>query len=162
MKTSELPTDDDLLKPLYRKDAADDEADEEGLQCRKNEFGAMEVSVNEKDDLSCHEALDAPPKVHPDELLCCKGCGRYGMAGDFLDSESCGEDCRQKIRDQMKERARKERELIAQKQRREAKRKEKMKEKLAEERNKEKMRIETGEGFPETTLFEYCRGRNVS
>ena len=29
------------------------------------------------------------PKVRDDDILCCGGCGCYGMAGEFFSSEAC-------------------------------------------------------------------------
>ena len=35
-----------------------------------------------------------PPKVKEnDEILCCEGCGCYGMSGEFLNSEACSQAC---------------------------------------------------------------------
>ena len=34
------------------------------------------------------------PKVkEDDEILCCGGCGCYGMSGEFLNSEACSSSC---------------------------------------------------------------------
>ena len=35
-----------------------------------------------------------PPKVKEnDEILCCDGCGCYGMSGEFLNSQACSMAC---------------------------------------------------------------------
>ena len=35
-----------------------------------------------------------PPKVKEnDEILCCDGCGCYGMSGEFLNSQACSVAC---------------------------------------------------------------------
>ena len=37
---------------------------------------------------------DPPPKVkEEDEILCCDGCGCYGMSGEFFNSEACSSAC---------------------------------------------------------------------
>ena len=32
-----------------------------------------------------------------DEILCCGGCGCYGMSGEFLNSEACSSSCQVKM-----------------------------------------------------------------
>ena len=90
-------------------------------------------------DLTCREtALDneeSSPEVQPktakpkeDEILCCQGCGCYGMAGEFLNSQACNETCQQRILQKNRDKEKKERELLVQKQRREARKQEKLRE----------------------------------
>ncbi len=33
------------------------------------------------------------PKIRDDDILCCGGCGCYGMAGEFLNTEACSSEC---------------------------------------------------------------------
>ena len=64
------------------------------------------------------------PKVRDDDILCCGGCGCYGMAGEFYSSEACCNSCHNRILQKNREKEKKERELAIQKQRREQRKKE--------------------------------------
>lgn len=64
------------------------------------------------------------PKVRDDDILCCGGCGCYGMAGEFYSSEACCSSCHNRILQKNREKEKKERELAIQKQRREQRKKE--------------------------------------
>ena len=63
-------------------------------------------------------------KVKDDEILCCGGCGCYGMAGEFFNTEACSNSCQNRIVQKNREKEKKERELAIQKQRREQRKKE--------------------------------------
>ncbi len=51
------------------------------------------------------------PKVRDDEILCCGGCGCYGMAGEFYSGEACSTACHGRILQKNREKEKKEREL---------------------------------------------------
>ena len=50
-------------------------------------------------------------KVKDDEILCCGGCGCYGMAGEFFNTEACSNSCQNRIVQKNREKEKKEREL---------------------------------------------------
>lgn len=121
------------------------------FQFNTNDFGAIVMvprsssqSCKTEDDdidLTCKDDIPSsptrsrstsPPVPKPldTELLCCDGCGRYGMYGDFLDVKSCSSECQQRIKEKLKDKEKKERELLVQKQRREAKRRERERERM--------------------------------
>ena len=44
------------------------------------------------DETTSTSTLNPKVKVD-DEILCCGGCGCYGMSGEFLNSEACSSSC---------------------------------------------------------------------
>ena len=77
------------------------------------------------------------PKVRDDDILCCGGCGCYGMAGEFFSSEACCSSCHNRILQKNRDKEKKERELAIQKQRREQRKKEQKEAKLEIEKQKQ-------------------------
>ena len=67
---------------------------------------------------------DRPWYLKPDSILCCQGCGCYGIASEFFNETACSETCNVQIVQKNRERIKKERELQIQKQRREQRKKE--------------------------------------
>ena len=44
--------------------------------------------------MEANTCIVPPPKVKEnDEILCCDGCGCYGMSGEFLNSQACSVAC---------------------------------------------------------------------
>lgn len=145
----------DLLQPLQENNNENTEelADlsDINLKVKKNEFGALEVIEDQNIDLICRESLkDSPPKkpeinnikkeepkVRDDDILCCGGCGCYGMAGEFYSSEACCSTCHSRILQKTRDKQKKERELAIQKQRREQRKKEKQQKVLELEESEE-------------------------
>ena len=155
----------DLLQPLNEAEnpAEKENLDlsELNLKCHTNELGAIEIiktpvevpvkkeEDNEKvpdeimDELMCKETVvpsppkekKKEPKVRDDDILCCDGCGCYGMAGEFFNAQACSSTCHSRILQRNREKEKKERELAVQKQRREQRKKEQKeaKEKLQKE-----------------------------
>ena len=128
------------------------------LKCQTNELGAIEIHKNPKieqndvtddvmDDLMCKETVQPSPpkvkkeepKVRDDDILCCDGCGCYGMAGEFFNSTACSPICHSRILQRNREKEKKERELAIQKQRREQRKKEQKEAKEAEIKAKEEI-----------------------
>merc|ERR1711953_160937 len=117
----------DLLQPLNEAEnpAEKENLDlsELNLKCHTNELGAIEIiktpvevpvkkeEVNEKvpdeimDELMCKETVvpsppkekKKEPKVRDDDILCCEGCGCYGMAGEFFNAQACSSTCHSRI-----------------------------------------------------------------
>jgi hypothetical protein len=57
-----------------------------------NKISARLLSVTKANDTTSTTTLN--PKVkEDDEILCCGGCGCYGMSGEFLNSEACSSSC---------------------------------------------------------------------
>ena len=75
-------------------------------------------------------------KVRDDDILCCGGCGCYGMAGEFFTTEACSSSCQNRIVQKNREKEKKERELAIQKQRREQRKREQKEAKEKEEHQK--------------------------
>ena len=75
-------------------------------------------------------------KVRDDDILCCGGCGCYGMAGEFFTTEACSNSCQNRIVQKNREKEKKERELAIQKQRREQRKREQKEAKEKEEHQK--------------------------
>ncbi|CAB4068327.1 NMD3 [Lepeophtheirus salmonis] len=71
-------------------------------KAKENEFGAIEIvqvrdvpkSLQES-PTSNKDSCSPPPakKIRKDEILCCEGCGCYGMAGDFFSPLVCCKEC---------------------------------------------------------------------
>ena len=67
----------------------------------QNKKGKMKhkISAPKLSDLSSKgndttSTITLNPKVkEDDEILCCGGCGCYGMSGEFLNSEACSSSC---------------------------------------------------------------------
>lgn len=141
-----LEEDVDEIKVKVDEEIVDDNEDDvddlDDLRCKENEFGAIELSTsNDKSDedsdesgsidLTCKEVPPPSPRkdgngprIRDDEILCCDGCGCYGMAGEFYNTEACSSACQTRIVQKVREREKKERELAVQKQRREQRKKE--------------------------------------
>ena len=92
-----------------------------------NEFGLVEVPRVIQVDVKKESVTASPCKdnvrlrIQDDNILCCEGCGCYGMAGEFVAANSCSAACTLTILEKVRERQRKEREALKQKQRRDAK-----------------------------------------
>ena len=91
-------------------------------------------------------------KVRDDDILCCGGCGCYGMAGEFFTTEACSSSCQNRIVQKNREKEKKERELAIQKQRREQRKREQKEAKEKEEQHQQKMNnIVQADIVPSTT-----------
>ena len=59
----------------------------------------MDASASQITKLSSNPNALLIPKVREDEeILCCGGCGCYGMSGEFLSSDACSSVCQVVIR----------------------------------------------------------------
>lgn len=117
---------EDLLKPLVMDTAEESTTD---IKFALNEFGLIEVPQKIKEvkkDVTASPRKDpsTAKRIQDDNILCCEGCGCYGMAGEFVAQNSCSTACNRTILEKVREKQRKEREALKQKQRREAKSKE--------------------------------------
>ena len=97
------------------------------LPTATNEFGLVQLgSIGRREGGS--SVLASPrkdqriQKIQDDEILCCEGCGCYGMAGEFNSSNSCSPACTRVILARAREEARKAKELEAVAARREERR----------------------------------------
>ena len=97
------------------------------LPTATNEFGLIQLGpIGRKEGTS--SVLASPRKdqriqrIQDDEILCCEGCGCYGMAGEFTSSNSCSPACSRVILARAREEARKAKELEAVAARREERR----------------------------------------
>ena len=93
------------------------------LTCREPPLEGGQDSSSPEAAAPAHSAPSAE-KRKPDAILCCQGCGCYGMASEFFNDTACGETCHEQITVKQREMFKKERELVVQKQRREARKKE--------------------------------------
>ena len=81
----------DLLKPLNVDESVNETKPD--ISFSLNEFGLVEVpSVIQ----AKKESVTASPRkdnigrrIQDDNILCCEGCGCYGMAGEFVAANSC-------------------------------------------------------------------------
>ncbi len=78
--------------------------------------------------------------MREDDILCCGGCGCYGMAGEFFTTEACSSPCQSRIVQKNREKEKKERELAVQKQRREARKREKEAKEALEKQQEQELR----------------------
>ena len=54
------------------------------------------VENNSKEDTAVHSehpSTNTPKVATDDEILCCGGCGCYGMSSEFLNTEACSSAC---------------------------------------------------------------------
>ena len=97
------------------------------LPTATNEFGLIQLGPNGRKE-GASSVLASPRKdqriqrIQDDEILCCEGCGCYGMAGEFTSSNSCSPACSRVILARAREEARKAKELEAVAARREERR----------------------------------------
>ena len=90
------------------------------LPTATNEFGLIQLGPSGRKEGSGN-VLASPRKdqrvqrIQDDEILCCHGCGCYGMAGEFTSPNSCSPACTRVILAKAKEEARKtkEQEVLA-------------------------------------------------
>ena len=55
---------------------------------------ANSTSTSTVSKMHSNSAISLNPKVREeDEILCCGGCGCYGMSGEFLNSDACSSLC---------------------------------------------------------------------
>ena len=134
-QTNELGAIEIIKSPVAEKEEVPD----------KKENANEKVTDEIMDELMCKETVQPSPpakeikkkepKVRDDDILCCDGCGCYGMAGEFFNAQACSSTCHSRILQRNREKEKKERELAVQKQRREQRKKEQKeaKEKLQKE-----------------------------
>ena len=97
------------------------------LPTATNEFGLIQLGPNGRKE-GASSVLASPRKdqriqrIQDDEILCCEGCGCYGMAGEFTSSNSCSPACSRVILARAREEAKKAKELEAVAARREERR----------------------------------------
>ena len=98
------------------------------LPTATNEFGLVQLGPIGRKEGSNNSVLASPRKdqriqrIQDDEILCCEGCGCYGMAGEFTSSNSCSPACTRVILARAREEARKAKEVEAVAARREERR----------------------------------------
>ena len=120
-----VEAEEDLLKPLQVDESFD--TSKSNLNFTLNEFGLIDVSRVIKEDVKKENVTASPRKdnvgrrIQDDNILCCEGCGCYGMAGEFVAQNSCSAACNRIILDKVREKQKKEKEALKQKQKREAK-----------------------------------------
>ena len=116
------------VKNLIKKEAmSEDEASDIStmdLMCQETITESSPNAENNNPVVKKEPIKKEEPKVRDDEILCCGGCGCYGMAGGFYSSEACCISCHSRILQKNREKEKKERELAVQKQRREQRKKE--------------------------------------
>ena len=118
---------EDLLQPLEEGTPMEDSKPDINLTL--NEFGLMEIPKNLTAETVKKEHIPASPrkdnltarKIQDDYILCCEGCGCYGLAGEFAAQNSCSTSCNRTILERVRDKQRKEREALRLKMRREEK-----------------------------------------
>ena len=121
----EIP--EDLLKPLAEDESTGDM--NPNLSLTLNEFGLVEIAKQEKEETFKKEQIPPSPRkdnatarrIQDDDILCCEGCGCYGMAGEFAAQNSCSTSCNRTILEKVREKQRKERDALRLKMRRDEK-----------------------------------------
>ena len=114
-----------LLQPLQVDETVNESRPD--ISFSLNEFGLVEVPRLIKGEIKKETVTASPRKdnigrrIQDDNIMCCEGCGCYGMAGEFVAANSCSAACTRAILEKVRERQRREREAAKQKQRRDAK-----------------------------------------
>lgn len=56
---------------------------------------SLSSQINQVEKVGESNSINIPtPKVKEnDEILCCEGCGCYGMSGEFFNTEACSVAC---------------------------------------------------------------------
>merc|ERR1712029_28031 len=83
--------------------SADSDDSSVGLTCREPPLEGQESSPETANAAGTSGGVPTvnqeakKPKPNPDAILCCQGCGCYGMASEFHNETACGEECHEQI-----------------------------------------------------------------
>ena len=118
----------DLLKPLVGEQTKVKEI-QGSLKVTVNEFGLVEIPRRQKDESKKGSSVPSSPRkdttaarrIQDDNILCCEGCGCYGMAGEFVAQNSCSAICNRVIMEKVREKQKKEKEALKLKTKKDAK-----------------------------------------